>query len=275
MKLYFAGNTLSAKLEMALYHAGAKKRLYTYWEISGEIGKNKAYSEGFKFELKHGNVFIDSGAYSAKTHNQSISTDNYATYLQSVKGNVDCATCLDVIGDYGKTQRNYASMLEHKYGFPILNVVHVGCTKEQIRDAIIATSSNYIAVGGMVGAKRNKTLSFLNKFWTIAKEYPEFKVHAFGKTAFDILTSYPFYSADSTNAIVGGGMGRILTFVPGRSMASHSHKKRQHVTAKNFIGVDNGKTAHGSRRILNVQETVKMERYITRLWAKRGIKWDD
>lgn len=275
MKLYFAGCVLSPPLNLALFVAGAKKRLFTYWEISGEIGKNKAYQEGFIQILSEGSVFIDSGAYSAKTHSQTINIEDYCDFLRAIKGNIVCSANLDIIGDYNRTQRNYEYMLKHSFNFPILNVVHLGASKEQIKDAIDITISNYIGLGGLVGGKKNKIKEFLNRFWSIARDYSGLKVHAFGQTTFSVLCAYPFYSADSSGAIVGGGLGRILTFSPRTGMSSHSHKSQKHVSYQNFGCVDKEKTEHCKRRIRNIKETVKMEEYITRLWEKRGIVWDD
>lgn len=275
MKLYFAGNTLSSSGELLLLQTGAKRRLFTYWELKGEIGKNKVYQESFIRLLKEGNVFIDSGAYSAKTHNQSINIQKYCDYLQTLKGNVDCAACLDVIGNHTETQRNYEHMSKYIFGFPILNVVHLGAGKEQIKDAITATVSGYIGVGGLVGAGKNKITVFLNRFWSIAKDYPKLKVHGFGIGCFATLCKYPFYSSDSTSAIVGGGMGRILSFSQTKGLLSHRHKSQKHATYKNIDCIDKEKSNHMNRRIMNIRETLKMEEYITRLWAKRGIVFDD
>ena len=78
-------------------------------------------------------------------------------------------------------------------------------------------------------------------------------------TAIDLLKRYPFYSVDSTSWLAGGRYNFVMTLKGTDLKSSHE-----------FRGLSN---AEKDKR--NIMATVKMTKFITELWAKRGIVWKD
>jgi len=104
------------------------------------------------------------------------------------------------------------------------------------------------------------------------------KVHAYGVMAQWVLERYPFYSADSSNAIMGAGMGRVNRFVAGQ-LKSEGWQDDVRRTLDGVVADGIGRTgaksqsAHAGRRRRNVEAQLALERYVTDLWSAKGVTW--
>jgi len=155
---------------------------------------------------------------------------------------------------------------------------HMGSPDAELRRLLGLT--NYIAMGGVVGATEETMRPWLDRCWRIIKDYWPKRVHVFGVMAQWCLERYPWYSADSSSALVGAGMGRITSFREGR-VVSDAWIDYARAT---FDGAVMDKVSHlqakkGSawkgRAILNIQSQLQLQRFITDLWALRGFTWED
>lgn len=156
---------------------------YFYW-------KNKV--EKVKDFMRSGmEVFIDSGAFSAKSSGASISLNNYCAFLNEVKAPYYAG--LDVIGDAVATQNNQIQMEE--MGFNPIPTFHLGSTIHKL-DFLLKYP--YIALGGLVFEEGIE--NHLDLVWRILlQNNPNVKVHGFGVTNIDFLKRYPWYSIDSSS----------------------------------------------------------------------------
>lgn len=292
MLCYFAGNDYSAnrndRYEMNFYAAallgsgrdqiflkrnliasgvGLRNRLLSFVDINLIEG-------AFKFwlnpQLKDKKVFIDSGAFSAFTRGAVIDIQKYCDWLKQNLREITVYAGLDVIGDWQASAKNQAYMEAHGLN-PIL-AFHYGSPLSELER--ICKAYDYFAFGGMVSLakKRNEMVAWLDRCFAVVKKFWPKKVHCFGVTAQPILERYPFYSCDSTAAIMGGGMGRVMDFKNGRLL--HSDWVEELYAGHYQTADKDGKSGHLDRRIHNIKAMGAFEKYITALWAKRGIVWD-
>lgn len=275
MRLYFAGNVLDQ--DILLYNAGVRNRLLTFAEID-DWGE-----DGFKFWLdraltdKH--VFIDCGAYSVLMRGAVIDLDRYCQFVRDNIDDVATIVALDVVGDAVTTRKNLEYMKAQGLDpVPVYTAMAPVAELERLLDE----GYKHIALGGMRGReagvrdwqkeKLDRTFRVLEKHWPI-------KTHLFGIMAQWALERYPIYSADSSGAIVGGGMGRLLLWEDGEFIGG---QWRDYVrdtwdgSVADHVGVLSGTgspSAHVGRRQLCVRSQLAFERYLTDLWARRGVTW--
>ena len=270
MILYNAAK-MDGNYDIQFKNEGLRNRLLSYADIDAVKG---AFQFWLNPELKEKRLFLDSGAYSAFTRGVEIDLDAYIEFVKKWENEIEVYAGLDVIGDHKKTLENIQYM-ESK-GLKPLPTFHHGEPFDFLE--FLCKNYKYIAIGGMaqLGRSRPKFKKWLDQCWVIMKKYFPIKVHGFALTSQWVLEQYPFYSVDSTSAIMGGGMGRIINFQNGK--LEHSDWQEQGKQGKLLNCVDRfdvDGSAHLSRRIHNIIQMMKFEEYITSLWAKRGVVWDD
>ena len=151
------------------------------------------------------NIFMDSGAFSAKTQGVEINIDDYIQYLKrDGKYFISYAT-LDVIGDAEKTWENTKIMEDA--GLNPLPVYHLGTPFKYLHKCM---EYDYFCLGGIAKARSNVRMEFLDRVFDEVCDddgMPRNKIHGFGVTATAILRRYPFYSVDSTSWLMTGANG--------------------------------------------------------------------
>lgn len=296
-RLYLAGNTKQAGEELRLYLAGIAKqvgadgvdaaagvtnRLLTFADI--DDWAKEAFAFWITGRPTRVSVFLDSGAFGAYTRGAVIDLGRYCRYIEEHQAALSCYAALDVIKDWRATARNLDVM--EARGLRPVPTFHRGSPWEELER--LASSHPYVALGGLVGGDGKRGSSFtedalrpyLDRCWKVFERYWPIRVHVFGVTVQWVLERYPFYSADSASAIMGAGMGRVSVFERGR-MASGRWQDYAWATADGVVvdGVGRtegkSKSAHAGRRRRNVEAVLVFERYLTDLWAARGVVWED
>ena len=277
MRLYFAGNVLDQ--DRFLHDAGVRNRLLTFAEIDS-FG-----SKGFTFwldrELKDKHLFIDCGAFSVHSRGASIDLDRYCQFAHEYRDQYKTLVALDVIGNPAATRRNLAYMRAQG-----LDPTPVYTASQPIRDlvALLEEGNRKIALGGSLprqaGLEEWRRRHFDRVFKATEKFWPV-RYHLFGITAQWALERYPLYSADSSAALVGAGMGRLWFFEDGKLSGGDwpEHAKEfQEASVCDVIGKTSGTkstSAHMGRRLFNTEVQLRYERHLTDLWASRGITFED
>jgi hypothetical protein len=154
------------------------------------------------------NIFLDSGAFSAKSQGVPIDIYEYISFIESHKELLSVYANLDVIGDPIASKKNLRIM--QKAGLNPLPVFHFGENPDKYLKPLIE-KYDYICIGGMV--KSGDLVTFLDRCFSkyICDEdgFPKIKVHGFGLTSVKMMLRYPWYSVDSTSWILTGRMGSI------------------------------------------------------------------
>jgi hypothetical protein len=271
--LFFAGNM--TRVELYFRNIERKHRLISYAFVNESKGELDLWHEDYGHR-PHCKLFMDSGAFSAQTKGVKIDIDAYCDYLIEHEDTIYCYAALDVIGDWKGTARNLDYML--KRGLKPVAPFHMGSPFHELRR--LAENHEYLALGGIVGASRDRMEPWLDQCWSVLRDYWPIKVHAFGVTAQWALEKYPFFSADSSSAIVGAGMGRVLQFTDGKIISESWPDYAQRtldgmaVDGLSKYRVDGG-SAFVGRVLLNVEAVIALERHINALWTERGIIWEE
>ena len=211
------------------------------------------------------NIFMDSGAFSAKTQGVEINIDDYIQYLKrDGKYFISYAT-LDVIGDAEKTWENTKIMEDA--GLNPLPVYHLGTPFKYLHKCM---EYDYFCLGGIAKARSNVRMEFLDEaFDEICDDdgMPRNKIHGFGVTATAILRRYPFYSVDSTSWLMTGANGGVL--IP-RCVAGEYRYDEDPI----LIAVSSGSPSSGKElryECLNVEAKKSVDDYLKLKGYSMGI----
>jgi len=151
-------------------------------------------------------LFVDSGAFSARHSGAEIDIDEYIEWLGKVEPEVIAG--LDVIGDPIATEKNIAYMEEA--GLVVLPTYHPGEELHYLKAMV--ERYDYIALGGIASlGERTKAEGWLKKSWRTIYEMgrTDLKVHGFGMTNKELMGRFPWHSVDSTSWLAGVRFGRI------------------------------------------------------------------
>jgi len=273
MHLYFASPI--AKNLISLKQEKAKKFLVSYATKSVCVSIiNK------RILTPEDSLIIDSGAFSAWTKGVVINLEKYIEFckwvieqkpcdivyfvnLDKIPGSFGVKPTKDDIEESAKVGlENYKVM--KSAGLKVIPVFHQHEDFKWLKEMMKET--DYIGISPANDVSVKKRIAWLRKVYTILGT--DYKTHLFGFTAFEALKIFPCYSADSTSWLAPARYGQYSSFGNGKIK---THSKRNLTTVEAFrltekIGV--------SVLMKQSKEILKIEDFITRLWKKRGIKWD-
>jgi hypothetical protein len=253
MKIYLGG--ISTCPEVTKY-GGRYLESYLYFK-----NKEKSISELVN-EWNIKDFFLDSGAFSAFTLGEKIDIKEYGKTILANQTVITQAANLDVIGNPEETYKNW--LLLKEMGCDVLPVIHYGVDKKWFDIYLKEHKVKYLALGGLVPyvKKRTKIKKWLDYCFFILKNYPTVKIHLFGVTTNWILQRYPIYSCDSISWLYAQKSGRIVVFDKGN------------IKPHNMTNILSKTNSYKKNDIKNALAYMKYEKYLTKLWEKRGIKWN-
>lgn len=264
MKIYLAGAEGQTWAEVI--RKTHRRGLMTFYYAPKSSG---AIINLFK-ELEGLDVFLDSGAFSAHTQGTKIDIVAYGEFIHEHREAVSVYANVDVIGDPVATLKNQR-ILESS-GLHPLPTFHQGEPLGYLREMV--QEYDHLALGGMVGGRR---LSYLRKWlancFGIIGEGK--KVHGFGMTTLELMKEFPFYSVDSTSWLQGSKTGAVLRFTKdgGLRIIRDWHKPEKIDHKAVILADQDGKKNWRERNTINAIEFSKLEKYLTQLWERRGVKW--
>lgn len=134
---------------------------------------------------------------------------------------------------------------------PMLDNASFSTLKKWIKDG-----HTYIGIG-------NDSTPYLDDIFAITKD--KVRLHGFAMTKLGLMEKYPFYSVDSTSP--------LSTVIFGRySRPIMAFSERDDISKISSIECYDDDWARLENAIL---ETKKTQKYITELWAKKGVIWKD
>lgn len=155
-------------------------------------------------------VFLDSGAFSAMTLGKEINIDDYIGFCKKYQSCFDVIASLDVIMDWKKTEINHKKMLDA--GINSIPCFHVGEPFSFLES--LCSYNDYIAIGVAGNQKRIKEIMrFLVMCHKIAAGK---KLHGFGMTSSLVMSSFDWYSVDSSSWINGRRFAKKIEMFGGK-----------------------------------------------------------
>lgn len=235
------------------------------------------------------NWFLDSGAFSFFQWGMDGTAvlDDYIKFLLQTQHRR--YPVLDVIGKPSSaTWANDQKM--RAAGLDPIAVVHFGEPHTEILKYLDAGITN-IALGGYASAgvsvevaRRwiDAVFSHIGKRVQAGQKMP--RIHGFGMTNESVLIAYPFYSVDSTVWLVSRRYGEVLIWNSYRRKMSQINPKDAEAmnwAVRDFgvpLAAIDGYSVADARDIKaawNIMQMLELADFVTTLWAKRGITWDD
>lgn len=246
---------------MILYFSGFFTCPDLVTEVEGDYGILISFLEatGKKTIPRTGKpLFLDSGAFSVMTGKARIDVHEYGRFLQEHKDSIEVYANLDVIGDHIKTQRNQ-EILEGM-GLDPLPTFHFGSPYSVLEE--MAGKYEYFGLGGLVpiSKKKNTLIPHLNRCFSIIKKHWPRRVHGWGISGYSTCVRFPFYSIDSTSWLAGGKYKRSILFETNKL----TNTKEPSNWVIHWKDLD----------FSNARNLYQMSQSVTRIWEKRGVRWD-
>ena len=257
--------------------------LVSYWYVR-LVGK-KTSSAGMQaiVEAKRNNLqgsfYLDSGVFTARKKGANITLDELIDFYHKHEETIDYVFNLDIGND--EEQLENARILKAA-GVPVIPIFHGDMmygTMDLDYISRMAEITPYIAVG--LKLKGNLSFDYVdsifeyiykNNLWPL-------KVHALGTERFDFLSKYPFYSADSSTFASAYAFGRISFFDDRRLKIRNMHPKDEFakafkldINSMKYIG--NTGVSREERIYQNIMPRHEYQKFLTDLWAKKGIVWE-
>lgn len=218
MIIYIAGNEEGIPVYRASFVESERvANLWSYYKFKLRTVKGEIMKLGLTVDL-----FLDSGAFSAKTQGVKIDIEEYIEFIKEHKDFLGVYAVLDDIDSPRNTYRNQKIMEEA--GLNPLPCFHFG---ENVKWLIkyLDEGYDYIALGGMVPISTDALETWLRQIFSkylCGKDgMPKVKVHGFGLTVLKLMKNFPWYSVDSTSWINTGRMGAIL--IPIKQAGSYNY----------------------------------------------------
>ena len=248
MKIIFAGADGEGWVD-CLKKAGATNFLSSFYSLGcGKKAPCVSDEDGF--------FLLDSGGYSARIHGIDIDVKTYADFLNRYK--IKYAFNLDVL-DLETSMKNFYYLLENTKTY-IMPVYHGPEWKNpKTRDLLdyYVDCFPFIALGGIAGREvsEENTRRFLGYVFNRTRD--KVMVHGLGTTRLPLLKQFPFFCVDSTSWM---SMTRFAS-------SNYYSKEMARVRAR--------KNKYYENLTKDIEWWINQEKQITKLWEKRGIKWEE
>lgn len=209
-----------------------------------------------------------------------IPIDKYRDFLLKLDGMFDACVNLDPL-DFKEAMRNMRIL--QKAGLNPMPVYHITDYQDRRYRNLIKSwceEYEYVAVSGL-SYKSVATQGMHKKEEAngrIESPYHDYifnysipkhtKIHGLAATNQTLLKQYPFYSADSTTWKNSDRYGVVHEFVRGK-LVHHAGERTRTGRTRN-VGI---KMQKHQRMIKSIDAWMKFEKYLTALWAERGITW--
>ena len=251
MLIYFAGaENLTHKTSLVEHRV--KNVLCSAWGFNEYRKKMEGYED---FD----NILMDSGGYTARIQGIDVDVNAYANFLNV--NDIKLAFNLDVLDE--KTSDYNQKFLEKETSAYIIPVYHYSDYNSKKHRHMIDKMIEeypYISLGGIagMGLGTKKEIFYDYVFKKIANKWDKCKIHGLGITSKKVLSMYPFYSVDSIS---------WLSF--------QVHGQSRTIKNKLLVKFHNKETHYLKRNSWEIEYYKDMEKYITELWDKRGVSWNE
>jgi len=239
-----------------------------------------------------GDVIIDSGAFSAWTKGATIPLADYVAFGKALK-EVAQARCLEFInldvipGRFGdkptkkeveySAQKGWENMAEiEAAGLPCLPVYHQGEGFAWLQRMV--EERPRFCISPQNGLGTNSHLAFYEE--CIGRHVEAFRsgrirVHGLAVTGLREMLALPWFSVDSASTSICAGYGIIITWTGNPEGFAYNR-----LSEEPDLPVDPALRGRGTGPSLarlrrNVGEMLKAEKDLTRIWALRGVSWDE
>jgi len=261
MKYFFAG-TETRQYAETLKRMNVVAALQSYYHLGFKRQPNE-----YQFPL----YLLDSGGFTIRERGcDEINVNDYAEFIN--RHDVKIAFNLDT-ASMEESLKNQA-VLENDTQAKILPIYHYNdwCDGSDELKNWIDDGYDYVAIAGSRAPKTSR-IRFYEYCFSIVRNRA--RIHGLAATAIDDMLRFPFYSVDSTTWLNAEKFGEWHEFRNGRIMKSKSLRVESkgpnpRVRDLNQLIADRGHFMRAS-----ITAYLEFEKYVTELWAQRGVTWAD
>lgn len=226
LNLYFAGNGLNDE-----------KRKNNCNQLLSQLNERKAIMDWVEYKRTHpecsSKLLIDSGAFTAHTKGKEVDVDDYINFINPIMDAVDIFAQVDKIpGRWGQPKTEQQKKEAPKQSWDnylymsarvtdrdkLMPIYHQGEDWSWLRNMLEYRHTDgspikYIGLGGVAETKTNDDRrNWFKECYKVIKSSsnPDVQVHAFGMTSTDLLSEFPFTSADSTTWLKAATYGELI-----------------------------------------------------------------
>jgi hypothetical protein len=261
---------------MRYYFAGTESKTRAEWikEVGAKNSLESAYALRFKRipnETQFNNFLLDSGGFTLRKNGESIDVGKYVYYIN--KYDVKFAFNMDT-ADLTESIENQR-VLEAYTNATIIPVYHYSeWIRDDVRELIgeWAEKYKYISIAAIAAPNPTARSRFYEYCFSVVKD--KSRIHGLAATKIDDMLNFPFYSVDSTTWINAEKFGEYHEFIDGRIIKHKSLKQEAKLGTNriqniNLVEYDRKRFFQASAKAY-----IAFETYVTRLWAERGIVYD-
>ncbi|UOE58194.1 hypothetical protein [Cytobacillus oceanisediminis] len=231
VRFFFAGcSKAKTDMEMVAKYGGRYILISYYYVKNGIMWRKHAERLGLK-------VLLDSGAYTlweARKKGRKVKDLDIREYAAFIKKHEDILLGyfnLDVVGDSEKS-KEHENFLKSQ-GLKPIPVYHVGSPLAELH-SIVKEDHPVIGIGGSVRKGEGKRLRY---FEEIFNAFPLQNFHFLGGSS-NLVTAFPWFSADSTAWIGTRSYGRIIDEKGQRYAPQIDEKERMQITVSYLSGLE-------------------------------------
>jgi len=235
-----------------------------------------------------GKFYVDSGVFTARKKGKNITVDELIKYYHDNSDVIDWMFGLD----QGSPEEHVSlqrTMFEA--GVKVIPIFHVNYLNWKYLDEMLKYSHGYLSIGTYYVNQVIQNLSKQERNDVRARFYDNFfdylhrngywpvKVHVLGTERTDILENWPWYSSDASNFSKSYVYGRTTIFNRSKVKMElvHPWEKIENVNHDWYMPncVGRGREYQQPRIDNAVNCRQILQDYITELWEKKGVVWND
>lgn len=149
--------------------------------------------------------FMDSGAFSVWRSGKTVKLEDYIAFCKEYRSMFTVYAALDVIGDAEASFRNYVAMRDA--GLDPMPAFHHGSPLKWVDEYAKLTS--HIGLGGIAMMTKRDRATFLRGIFQRYPDPSKVGFHGFGINDSEILTTFPWKTADATSIHLRARLGGI------------------------------------------------------------------
>lgn len=254
MRYFFSGSEQNPFIKM-LSRSPAKRYMASLFFLSNP-------PRLFEDKRTDKSVIVDSGGFSARVAFKHIKLQDYIKFLdrfrsKSFRGNF--FRCFNLDSNNLEESLSNQKKLE-ALGYNPIPVYHYSEYMSDNRELLddMVRDYDYIGIGGVAGMMLNEKQKKAYLDYVFYRTRDKVKVHGLGMSSIKPVERYPYYTIDSSTWLQNqkfGASRAVTDDVMRKWMSRHVHYEQ--------------------RNQIEILYYLRWEQEVTRIWAHRGVKWDD
>jgi len=252
-----------------------------FYARGGYATKGNQILQDIKAAKLKGKMYLDSGVFSARKKGMIIPTEELIDFYFEHEDTIDHVFSMD--DGPIETQLKNAKQMKDA-GLPVIGIFHPGTMPldylDKLNEICDYVSIGMFSVGGFM--KKDSIINTLDKVWEYIyhRDLMPMKIHLLGTENTDVLIRYPFYSSDASSFFLGYANGAYSYFNKMNQRIKMINLRKNLTDAAtldiNAVDLKGDSIEHRVLRASNsIRARFDLQRFVTDVWTKKGVVWED